>query len=94
MAKFERQETVVLSIEVTDADGTKTNPATTMNITITDPAGTAQANDTEMANDTTGEFHYDFTAGSTGMLGRYDVLYIATDGSRVTRHRDTFVLHK
>lgn len=94
MASFEREETVVCSITVKDSSGAATDPSTSMNIVITDPEGTEVVASTTMDNDSTGAYHYDYTSASTAVKGRYDVLYVATNGSRVTRHRDTFEITK
>ena len=93
MAKFNEGTTVICSITVTNSvTGALTNPATSMTIGVKDAGGAAiVAAGTAMTNDSTGKYHYDFT--STGVaIGTYAVTYTATDGTRVTVVRDTFVL--
>ena len=88
---FQREETVVCSIVVTDADDTQVDPATSMKITIEDPEGTAVVNNQDMTNDAVGEYHYDYTSAADAELGRYTITYIATDaGPRVTIQCDKF----
>jgi len=93
MANFEREETVVCSITVKSAGSLK-NPATSMKITIKDPAGTAVVNGTTMTLDSTGAYHSDYTSTASSVKGRYEVLYVADDSSRITRHRDHFFITK
>jgi len=94
MADFERQETVICSIEVKDSSGTAQDPATSTTITITDPSGSDVVSAQAMTKDSTGNYHYDYTPGASAKLGTYEILYICTDGSRVTRGRDSFTLSK
>jgi len=86
---FQKTETVVCSITV-KSSGTLTSPATSMNIIITDPVGTAVVTSTGMANDSTGVYHYDYTPASTVLRGTYRVQYKATDGARITIQEDEF----
>jgi hypothetical protein len=91
MANFEKGETIVCSIEVyTAGTTTKVSPATSMTVTITDVAGSAVVSAQAMTPDDTGEYHYDYTPASDVRSGRYAVLYVATDGTRITKHRDNF----
>jgi hypothetical protein len=89
MARFESGETVLLRIEVKDAESAAlTSPTTSMQVTVTPPAGGVPVVDQDMVNDGVGEYHYDYTAPA--LAGVYEVLYVATDGSRVTKQRDSF----
>jgi uncharacterized protein YfaS (alpha-2-macroglobulin family) len=87
---FEAGETVICSITVVDSSGNLQDVATSMTITITNPAGSAVVSAIAMTNDGTGLYHYDYQTGTS--LGIYNVKYIATDGSRITMSRDTFRL--
>jgi len=91
---FEREETVVCSIVVQDTDDNDADPATSMKITIKDNSLTAVVDDQDMTKDSTGHYSYKYTSGSTAKKGRYDVLYIAIDGTDKTRHRDFFYITK
>jgi hypothetical protein len=89
---FQRAETVVCSITVATTAGVAANPATSTTITITNPIGTAINTATAMTNDSVGAYHYDYQPASDAVLGKYTVLYTATDGTRITNLRDYFVL--
>lgn len=94
MASFERQETVILEQVVTDSKtGALKNPATSMVVTVTDPLDAVVVAAQAMANDSVGNYHYDYTLGAGAVLGVYQVLYTATDGSRVTKGWDSFEVH-
>ncbi len=86
-------ETVICSITVKNSAGTLVDPATSMNIVVTQltPVYGTKVTSTAMTKDSTGTYHYDCqTAGYT--QGQYETEYIATDGSRITRTKDTFTL--
>ncbi len=91
---FQIGETVICSITVKDADGALQDAATTMNIVINrlrPNYGAAIVASTAMGNDGTGLYHYDF-ASASNEAGDYEVVYTATDGSRITIATDTFIL--
>ena len=93
MAKFDVGETAVCSIEVRDMDGVLKNPATSMTITITNPSGTKVVDTQSMGTpDSTGKYHYDYTSAESAIAGEYNVLYVATDGSRIAKQTDKFQL--
>lgn len=89
---FQRTETVVCEAEVRDLAGALADPSTSMKITVTDPDGTVVVNDLSMTKDSTGQYHYDYTPGSSTVLGWHLVHYVATDGGRVTVEDDGFTL--
>lgn len=90
---FQINETVICSAEVRTYLGVLTDPATSMKITITDPAGVVLVNDVAMTKDTgTGLYHYDFNPSPTASRGSYNIKYTATDGVRITIQRDSFIL--
>lgn len=89
---YEIGETIVCSITITDADGTLTDPATSTKITIKDPDGNVVVDDQAMTNDGVGLYHYDYTSAATVKAGTYTIWYVATDGSRITKQKDTFEL--
>ena len=91
MAIFKKRGTIVCSIEVeTYGTTTKVSPATSMNIVITNPINTEVVPSTAMDEDATGEFHHDYTPGSSALRGKYIVDYTATDGDRVSTGEDEF----
>ena len=93
MASFRIAETVVCSITVTTtSSGALTNPATSMNITITDPSGVKVVDAQAMTNNSTGKYSYDYTSLGTAISGKYVVVYTATDGTRVSKTNDSFDL--
>ncbi len=93
MAKFSQGTTVICSVTVLDSvTGALTNPATSMTIGIKDNVGSIiVAASTAMTNDSTGKYHYDFSSAAAP-VGTHQVTYTATDGTRITVQRDTFVL--
>ena len=94
MKTFNRGETVICSIEIKDADGNFSDPATSTQITITDPSGTDVVDDQAMTKDSIGKYHYDYTSSSSAKLGNYLVKYVLTDGSRITIDTETFKLEQ
>jgi len=92
MATYQRLETVVCSASISSNTGTAYSPATSTKITIYDPTNTAVVSEQSMSEDSTGEFHYDYTSSASAVLGTYRVRVTATDNSRVTIKEDTFTL--
>jgi hypothetical protein len=91
MAAFDIGETVICKCEVTDEDGVKKDPTTSMKITITDQQGSIKVDDAAMIKDATGEYHYDCQTANYNK-GLYSVVYTATDGSRITIEKEAFSL--
>jgi uncharacterized protein YfaS (alpha-2-macroglobulin family) len=89
---FESGETVICSATVKTSAGVLTDPATSMKITIYDPNDTVIVNDVAMTNDGVGLYHYDFASSSTYVMGTWEVYYTATDGTRISKTKDTFTL--
>ncbi len=93
MKAFQRAETIVCSITVTNSSGVSTDPDTSMKIVITGPTGLSVVASTAMTNDAgTGLYHYDYQPAADALLGRYKVQYTAIDGTRTTIQNDWFVL--
>ena len=91
MANFDIGETVICSCEVKDSAGAYKDPATSMKITITDKNYVVKVNNVDMTKDAVGKYHYDCqTAGYID--GKYVVEYKATDGSRISIQKETFIL--
>lgn len=93
MASFDLGETVICSCLVKNDAGTLVDPATSMKVKIdqTKPQFQSILAETSMTKDSVGTYHYDFQSASYTM-GDYRVEYIATDGTRITREKDTFNL--
>ena len=89
---FHVGETVICSIEVRDSDGALADPATSMNITITDNTNGIEVDDQAMSKDGTGLYHYDWNTSADAALGIYYITYTATDGSRISIEKDTVEL--
>lgn len=83
--------TVVCSITIKDA-GVLTDPATSITVTVYDPSNTAVVSAQAMSKDSTGTYHYNYTSSASAIRGEYIVIYTATDGSEVTKQKDTFYL--
>ena len=91
MANFDIGETLICSIEIKDDAGAYKDPATSMKITVTDKTNTKKVNDVAMTKDSTGIYHYD--CQTTGYIdGEYEVKYVATDGTRITIEKQSFIL--
>jgi hypothetical protein len=89
LANFESGETVVLNLTVTAvSDGSLHDPSTSLMVDIWDPDDLQVVTAAAMTRDSVGVYHYDYLAGAK--LGTYQVLYTATDGTRVTKQRDSF----
>lgn len=83
MADFEIGEVIVCSITVKDSAGTLTSPATSMQVSVKDMAGASILAATDMTEDSTGTYHYDWATASRS-AGTYVIRYTATDGARIT----------
>lgn len=92
MASYQRGETVILTISITDSAGAAASPTTSMVIRIKDPHGTRQVEDSAMTEDATGSYHYDYAIASDADLGEWQAEYIATDSGRVTIQTDSFTV--
>lgn len=95
MEEIEAGGTVTASIEITNASGTKVDPATSVKATfqLRYSPYTKTVDDQAMTKDATGEYHYDWNSSEADSpLGEYKVVYKAVDGSRVTKQTDYFKL--
>ena len=92
MAIFEIGETVICTITVKNADGTLTEPSTSMKIEVgLLPSVADVVSSTNMEKDSTGLYHYDFQSSGEA-YGNYIITYTATDGTRITIQEDTLSL--
>ena len=100
MKTFQRAETVICGAAVKNAAGTLTQPATSMMVTVTDPAATVVVDAAAMTyraspvtvDDVSCNYTYDYAPAADAAKGIYRVRYTATDGTRVTIQDDSFVL--
>ena len=95
MAKsiFEIGETVICSCTVKNQAGTLVDPATSMKITITCAKDSVViVDDVAMTNDDVGDYHYDWNTAITLEKGNYNVIYKATDGTRISIKKDLIAL--
>lgn len=90
--KFNREETVVCSIEIKDKNGNYKDPDTSIKITITAPDSSLAVNDQAMSKDDTGKYYYDWTSDAQDVLGIYRCKFELVDNSRVTMEKDSFEL--
>lgn len=92
--KFDKGETVICSITVRNSRKALTDPTTSMNIIIDriKPNFENIIALTAMQRDGAGEYHYDFDTSVITSNSTYEVTYIATDGTRITKQKDTFEL--
>ena len=84
---LERGETIICSVDVRDVNNALYSPSAGMKITITNPSGTDVVDDQAMTNTggATGKYHYDWQAPADAVTGTYEVEYVATDGTRITK---------
>ena len=90
MADYLLGETVICSVLVTNSAGTLTDPADSMKITIKDERNGVEVDGVGMVKDATGTYHYDYTIA--GVKGRYDIIYTATDGTRISKEVSSFTV--
>jgi len=91
MSSFDIGETVICSLEVKDDNGDYKDPSTSMKITITDKFNVVKVDSVDMTKDSTGKYHYDCQT-TDYVDGKYDVKYVATDGTRITIQKEIFNL--
>lgn len=90
MEVFENGETIICSCSVTIL-GALTNPSTSMKITITEKkTSTAVVDGVAMTNDSVGIYHYDYAPAVSANTGIYNVTYVAVNGTRTTKGKDSF----
>lgn len=93
--KFDLGETVICTIAVTNTStGVAADPATSMQVKVDriEPNYENVLATTAMTDDTgTGAYHYDLQTSSF-VAGIYEIEYIATDGTRITRKTDIISL--
>jgi len=89
---FQRNETIICSITVTDEDDTAVNPDTSMTVTITDASDDVVIDAVAMTNDAVGSYHYDYNPTATADLRGYQIRYIAINATRKTIVDDYFNL--
>ena len=93
MAVFNIGETVICSVEIRNSAGTLVDPSTSMQIKINQlsPIFLNTLVATSMTPDSTGKYHYDFVS-TNKTTGNYQIIYVATDGTRVTIKKENFSL--
>ena len=86
MAIYQVGETVIISVVIKNSAGTLIDPATSTTISIKS-AGNRDAAilaETNMTRDSTGNYHYDWTAPATSALGEYTATIKATNSARIS----------
>ncbi len=87
---FLQGETVICSCTVKNSIGALVDSSTSLKITIINSQKQTIVDNQDMAKDSTGTYHYDYSLSDTAPIGIYLVRYKATDGSRVSMTKDTF----
>jgi len=90
MPNFNAGETVICLVEIRNLGSALVDPATSMKISIVGSHGDEEVLDQNMVKDSTGKYHYDYQIPSTGLSGKYNVAYTATDGTRITILKESF----
>lgn len=89
---YEFGETIRFAITIMDENDVLCTPET-VTISIKRPNNTLDELNTSMINDSTGVYHYDFTANVDDTLGIYKINITAISSlNRVTITRDSFTL--
>ena len=83
MEQFRRQESVTLSAEYYSA-GVLTAPDT-YTMEVKDPSGQIVVDTQDMAEDSTGNYSYQYTSAATAPLGVYTAEAVLTTGTNVQR---------
>ena len=94
MLTFDVGETVICSVEIKDDAGAYKNPATSTTISIDQLSPVYKVDvvaSTNMTNDSTGKYHYDFDSAGI-QAGTYRVNFRAADGLRITQTKENFTL--
>lgn len=93
VASFNIGETVICWQNVKKDNGEYIDPATSMEIEIIQikPHRQIVISVTAMTKDDVGKYHYDFQSDGAS-IGGYEAKYIATDGTRITIQKQSFVL--
>ena len=91
MGVFIQVTTVIGSITVKKANGTLFDPADSMEIEVhrLRPNFSIVTSATAMDKDSTGTYHFDFQTANQEN-GDYRFVYIATDGTRISKGDDFF----
>ena len=82
---YNRGETIICSVVITNSSGVDTDPDTSITIAITDPNKNVEVAEVTMGTkDSTGHYHYDWASTTSNTKGNYTVLYKAVDGTRTS----------
>ena len=87
---FERGETVVCDLDITDENGAAIDADTSVKITIYDPDDTAVVSAQDFTHDGTGDYHYSYSVSATADLGTYRRVDTAVHDGRTTIKRSEF----
>lgn len=87
--EFQRLGTVEIGLTIKH-DTVSVDPATSILVTVTDPAGTSVVTAQAMTKDSTGTYHYNYTIAADAVLGWYRARVTATDGAVVTIQDESF----
>jgi uncharacterized protein YfaS (alpha-2-macroglobulin family) len=81
---FHPGETAILSVEVKDVSGFLDPDSIT--VSVLDPRNLKIVDGQAMEKDGTGKYHYDLQPNS--IVGKYEIIYTATHGSRIVKEKD------
>ena len=85
---FQVGETVICKAWVRNAAEALADPSTSMKITITDNRNGIEVNNVSMTWDAVGTYHYDWNTSTSAPVGIYQIIYTATDGTRISIAHD------
>ncbi len=93
MARYERTETVILSLDIkTNPGEILTDPGTLPTVTVTAPDGVVVVTPVNMTKIAVGQYTHDYTPAAAAVLGWYRTHYIMVDAGRTIIDDDGFEL--
>ncbi len=91
---FQREETIICTLNVTNSAGTAIDPDTSIKVKIKANGKNVKLNDSNMSKSAVGVYYYDYTPPASAELGEYDVWYYTVNSGRTTILKDSFKLQK
>lgn len=92
--EFYAGDAICIEAEIRDSDDTLMTPDTSIQITVTDPDGTAKITSQNMTASSTGVYYYIWQSATTDTTGAYTVKVVAVDGyyTALVNHPSLFSL--
>ena len=81
---YQRGTTIRLKATIKDADGALMDPGTSIQVSVTDPAGATALAGTAMTKSSTGVYYYDWQTSADATKGLYKQKVTAVDSSKTS----------